>query len=448
MKISRRGFLFTGAAALAATATTASTPAQLLAEVAKQTPPLPDLSTWPAVRAQFTLAPQYLHFSSFFFASHPKPVRDAIEGFRRALDANPFATVEHHMFESSDHSIQTRLCETIAPYLGGKGDEIALTSNTTMGLALVHHGLRLKPGDDVLTTTHDHYSHHEAIRLATAKIGATHRRIPLYDDPAKASTSVMVERLRAAVRPATRVVALTWVHSSTGVRLPVRALTDAVAAINRGRKEAERILVVLDGVHGFGCSEETAADLGVDFFAAGTHKWIWAPRGTGIVWARAESWARLQPVIPSFSDFPIFEAWMNGTPAPKTTATQVTPGGFFPYEHQWAMGAAFQMHEKIGRKRVATRVAELNTQLKAGLAAIPGVTLHTPRDPALSAGITCFEVAGRKPEDVVKRLLERRIIASTSPYKVTYPRLSPSLLNDPQQVETALREVRSIAAAS
>jgi selenocysteine lyase/cysteine desulfurase len=77
-----------------------------------------------------------------------------------------------------------------------------------------------------------------------------------------------------------------------------------------------------------------------------------------------------------------------------------------------------------------------------------GVTLHTPMDPKLSAGINCFEVAGVKPEDVVKRLLERRIIASTSPYKVTYPRLSPSLLNDPQQVETALREVKAIAAAS
>ena len=45
----------------------------------------------------------------------------------------------------------------------------------------------------------------------------------------------------------------------------------------------DRILVVLDAVHGFGNQEEQLAQLGVDFAAAGTHKWIFAPRGTGIV---------------------------------------------------------------------------------------------------------------------------------------------------------------------
>jgi selenocysteine lyase/cysteine desulfurase len=76
------------------------------------------------------------------------------------------------------------------------------------------------------------------------------------------------------------------------------------------------------------------------------------------------------------------------------------------------------------------------------------VTLHTPRDPALAAGICCFEVAGVSPEDVVKRLLERRVVASTSPYKPSYARLSASLVNTPEEVETALRATREIAGGS
>src|SRR6185503_3581622 len=99
-------------------------------------------------------------------------------------------------------------------------------------------------------------------------------------------------------------------------------------------------------------------------------------------------------------------------------------------------GAAFHFHAKIGRKRIADRIRALNTQCKDGLAKIDGVTLHTPRDPALSAGVICFEV---------KRLLEKRIIASTSPYRVTYARLAPSLVNDEQEVEAAVRAVRDIA---
>ncbi len=51
----------------------------------------------------------------------------------------------------------------------------------------------------------------------------------------------MVGRLKRAIGPDTRVVGLTWVHSSTGVRIPVRELAQAVAEVNRGRGENERI---------------------------------------------------------------------------------------------------------------------------------------------------------------------------------------------------------------
>ena len=75
------------------------------------------------------------------------------------------------------------------------------------------------------------------------------------------------------------------------------------------------------------------------------------------------------------------------------------------------------------------------------------VRLRTPRDPALSAGLTCFEVDGVSPVDVVKRLLERKIVASTTPYRVSYARLAPSLVNSLEEVEAALKAVRAIAAA-
>ena len=94
--------------------------------------------------------------------------------------------------------------------------------------------------------------------------------------------------------------------------------------------------------------------------------------------------------------------------------------------------------------RIAERIAALNTQCKAALAAIPKVKVLTPKDPALSAGIICFQVEGQTPENTVKRLMERKVIASTSPYKVTYARLAPSLVNDEHQVEAAVRAVREI----
>src|SRR6185295_2776678 len=122
-----------------------------------------------------------LHFASFYLASHPRPVREAIDSFRRTIDTDPYLVVERSLFESEAANLTLKICREIADYLGGSGDEVALTGNTTAGLALVYHGLLLKRGDEVLTTAHDHYSHHEAIRYATERAGATMRRISLFD---------------------------------------------------------------------------------------------------------------------------------------------------------------------------------------------------------------------------------------------------------------------------
>lgn len=441
MPLSRRDFLASAGWSVVAGATSACSS---LPAVEAAIAPHASLDDWAAVRAQFELAPDYLHFSQFYIVSHPRPVREAVAAYRRQLDANPFITVERGMFESEQENLQRRVRVAAAEYLGAGADDIALTDSTTQGLALIYNGLTLAPGDEILTTTHDHYVHHESIRLAAERSGARSRRAQLYADPAAMSVGEVATALRQAIRRETRVIGLTWVHSSTGVKLPIRALAQVVADANRGRPAKRRILLVVDGVHGFGNQDESPVDMGCDFFAAGTHKWIFAPRGTGIIWAKPECWALLRPTIPTFSDLTTFDAWMEQKAPPATRASAVSPGGFKAYEHQWAMAEAFAFHQQIGRKRVADRIAVLNDQCKEGLAQIPGVTLHTPRGRDGSAGIICFEVNGLTPQEVVKRLLVKKVVASNSPYKITYARLSPSLVNDEREVDAAVRAVREL----
>ena len=416
-------------------------PGSLAAALASESRPLPDLSDWNRVRAQFALDPGYAHFASFFIASHPAPVRDAIEAWRKAMDRDPFQVIEHGMFGSDADNIPMQVTGSIARYLGGNASDIALTRSTTESLAIVYHGLPLKPGDEVLATVHDHYSHHESIRLATARAGATLRKIALFDEAADASTAAIIERLLQAVAPRTRVVGLTWVHSSTGIRLPIREIAAALKA------KHPDVWLVVDGVHGIGAADETIATMGADYFCAGCHKWMFAPRGTGLIWANAENWARLHPTIPNFSELESYTAWTEDrAPSTPANAARMTPGGFHAFEHQWAMGAAFDMHQAMGRARVAARIRELNDRLKASLAGNRKVKLHTPMSGDLSAGLVAFEVEGVSPADVVRRLLERRIIASTSPYAVTYARLAPSLVNTPEEVDRAAQAVHAIAA--
>jgi selenocysteine lyase/cysteine desulfurase len=268
----------------------------------------------------------------------------------------------------------------------------------------------------------------------------------LYEKAAQASADGMTHAIEAAITPKTRVVAITWVHSSTGVKTPVRAIADVVAKANQGRGDADRILLCVDGVHGFGVESVTMGDLGCDFFAAGCHKWIFGPRGTGLVWGRAtpSAWKRLRPVSPPF-EWSYFTAREFGDPAPPTTGAMLSPGGFRAFEHRWALKEAFLYHNAIGKADIEARIHELAAQCKTGLRGMRHVTLHTPMDPKISAGLVCFEVAGMKPDAVVERLLVGGIVASTTPYRPSYARFTPGITNTPEEIDRALAAVRAMA---
>lgn len=304
MYLNRRNFLVNAGVSIAAATVATSGRTRSLAI---DTNPAPnELLNWAGVRGQFdSLSSDYIHLSSFFLASHPRPVREAIEKYRNAIDDNPFLYVEKHMFE-----MPGKIQAAVAEYLGGKPEEVAITNSTTMGLALVYQGLPLKAGQEILTTAHDHFVHHEAIRLAAERAGATFRKIALFDDIKLVSEEEIVSRIKKAIVPKTRVVGITWVHSSTGLKLPIRSIAQVIADSNKGRTEADHVLLIVDGVHGIGVEDETIAEMGADFFIAGTHKWIFGPRGTGIVWAKADNWKMIRSIFPAMAIEP-FMAWIT-----------------------------------------------------------------------------------------------------------------------------------------
>ena len=394
------------------------------------------LARWTEVRALFPLRPDRVHMAGFLLASHPRPVAEAIERHRRGLDEDP-----EDYLHGNEARLESGVRRAAARYLGAHPDEVALTDSTTMGLGILFGGLRLRAGQELLTTTHDHIVTHEALRYRSERDGAPLRKVALYDEPARASADEITGRLARAITPATRIIAVTWVHSGTGVKLPIRQMAEVVARANAGRAEADRALLVVDGVHGFGNQAVRVVDLGCDAFIAGCHKWIFGPRGTGLIWARPHAWAATGPTIPSFDP-----SWRTEPLDQLPAASWMTPGGFHSFEHRWALAQAFELHEKIGPARVAHRIAELNTRCKEGLAALPRVKVATPASTALSAGIICFEVKGHTPAQVVAALKRVGVVATVTPdfYEPAYARLAPSLLTLEQDVDRAVAAVAAL----
>lgn len=376
------------------------------------------------MRAQFPLDPGLAHFAAFVLAAHPAPVRAAIDKHRAGMDADTQA------YLGEDVAFENAARAAAAVYLGATAGDIALTDSTTMGMGLLCGGIRVAPGQDIVTTEHDFFGTHEALRLLSSRTGAPVRKARLYDDPATANEGDIVARLRSAIGPRTRMVVVTWVHSSTGVRLPIKAIAGMLSELNGSREPAQRALLCVDGVHGFAAVDASVGDLGCDFLTAGTHKWLFGPRGTGLLWGKA--WDAVSPVIPSFS-------------GPDSPGQQATPGGYHSFEHRWAVKEAFEFHQAIGRSRIAARIQEQATRLKDGLAGLPSVRLVTPRDPNLSAGLVMCQLASMSPFDAVRRLRDQhKIVASVTPYDDPFLRFGPSIVTTPEQVDQVIRAVAEL----
>ena len=123
----------------------------------------------------------------------------------------------------------------------------------------------------------------------------------------------------------------------------------------------------------------------------------------------------------------------------------MSPGGFHSFEHRWALPQAFDLHLQLGKAQVAKRIHQLNTQTKEGLAKMPHVTLYTPMSAELSSGLVCFDVDGVSQNDVVKRMHDKGIIMSSTPYRKSYARFAPSLINNEAEIDRALAEIRAMA---
>jgi selenocysteine lyase/cysteine desulfurase len=226
------------------------------------------------------------------------------------------------------------------------------------------------------------------------------------------------------------------------MKLPMRALAD-VLADESGRRDRP-VLLCVDGVHALAAEDVRPREAGIDFLAAGCHKWLFGPRGTGIVWGRSEAWAEVSPTIPSFSDVESFVAWLEGRdPGSPTSASAFAPGGYHAFEHRWALAVAFAFRQEIGRERAAERTHTLARRLKEGLREIPGTTVRTPLDEELSAGLVCCD---EPVASAVERLrAEHGVVATLTPYATRYLRFGPSIVNSEEDVDRAVAAVAAVS---
>ncbi|PRA33144.1 pyoverdine-tailoring periplasmic protein PvdN [Pseudomonas poae] len=386
-----------------------------------QTPTATPQDPWTGFKQLFNQDPDYLHFSNFLVTTHPKPVREAIERYRLQIDRNPGLAMDWDLQETWKREHQVR--EWAGRYLNAKPGQIALTGSTSEGLAMIYGGIHVRPDQEILTTTHEHYATNYSLDFRVRKQGTQVRKFALFENANRVSVDEVLEAIKRNIRPNTRVLGMTWVQSGSGVKLPIGEIGKLVDEHNRDRDADDRILYVVDGVHGFGVENLDFPDMHCDFFIAGTHKWMFGPRGTGIICARSEQNNDVTPMVPTFSEDQNF-------------ATTMTPGGYHAFEHRWAVDEAFKLHLQLGKAQVQARIHQLNGELKQRLLAHPRVELVTPESPALSAGFTFFRIKGQDSDRFAAAMMRNRVVIDAVDRDVgPVIRTSPGLLNSSDEIQ-------------
>ncbi|PRW86332.1 aminotransferase class V-fold PLP-dependent enzyme [Pseudomonas simiae] len=376
---------------------------------------------WTGLKQLFNQDPDYLHFSNFLVATHPKPVREAIERYRAQIDRNPGLAMDWDLQETWKREGQVR--EWAGRYLKATPPQIALTGSTSEGLAMIYGGIKVRPDQEILTTVHEHYATEYSLDFRVRKEQTQVRKIRLFDSANRVSADEVLGNIQRNIRPNTRVLGMTWVQSGSGVKLPIGEIGKLVEEHNRNRDDKDRILYVVDGVHGFGVENLDFPDMHCDFFIAGTHKWMFGPRGTGLVCARDPQNNDVTPMVPTFSE-------------DKDFATVMTPGGYHAFEHRWAADEAFKLHLQLGKAQVQARIHALNTELKDQLLAHPKIELVTPHSPELSAGFTFFRVNGQDSDAVAAYMMKNRVVIDAVDRDVgPVIRTAPGLLNSSAEIQ-------------
>jgi selenocysteine lyase/cysteine desulfurase len=380
-----------------------------------------DESYWKMVQRQFPLEEDLVYLNAANVCPSSRPVMDRHLAFLRDFHANP-----SFQNRTKYTTMQESLRAKAAHMLRVSADEIAITRNTSEGSNIVVKGVDLKAGDEVILTSHNHPSNLDSWKVRARRDGFTVTVVPV-PVPAR-SSGELFGSIEQAIRPNTKVIAVTHLTSTTGIQYPARE----IAALARRRG----IWSHLDGAQTFGAFDVNLQEIGPDSYSTSAHKWLMGPLEAGLLYVRAERIPQLWPSI-------VTAGWTENLKG----ARKFEVFGQRDDPRVVALESALDFVGLIGMPVVEARIRALATHAKTKLQDIPQVELRTNMEPALSGGVIKFRLRNVPTKRAYDTLWERHkiSIAMTASGDSEGLRLSPHIYNSIDQIDRAVAAVRALS---
>ena len=185
----------------------------------------------------------------------------------------------------------------VAAVLATDLGSVALTHATTDGMSLAAWSVDWQPGDRAVTTRHEHPGGIGGLYAVRDRVGI---EIEFVEPDPDGDDELTLAAFDAAIRPGTRLVALSHVLWTTGAVMPVERI--AKLAHSRGA------VVAVDGAQSVGAMPVRPDDLAVDLYAVSAQKWLLGPEGMGALWVAPQSADRVRHTTAGWFSFETFDS--------------------------------------------------------------------------------------------------------------------------------------------
>jgi selenocysteine lyase/cysteine desulfurase len=390
----RRHFLSLTGKGLGLAALSSATVASLLKEVQAATKNVAHLTPrqaamdedyWSIIQNAFSVTRGIINLNNGGVSPSPHIVTEALVRYIwQQEDATAYTMWQ--LLEPQSETIRTGLAEVF----GCDREEIAITRNASESLEILLTGMDFKSGDEVLTTTQDYPRMLTTLRQREKREGLVLKLIKIPVPPK--DLSEITAAFERGITNRTRLILIMHQVNLTGQITPVKAVCEMA--------RAKGIETIVDGAHSFAQFQFQQKDLGCDYFGTSLHKWLYAPKGTGMLYVKRDKIEKIWPLMAAESkqanDIRKFEEIGTHSAAPKL-----------------AIGEALLFHNGIGGHRKEARLRYLSHYWMNRLKDVPKVRFNTAFDPAQSCAIANVQIEGMNPSAIGSHLFDKHRIFTT-----------------------------------
>ncbi len=344
-----------------------------------------DEDFWATIQQSFSVTRGIVNLNNGGVSPSPRMVTEAFVRYTwQQEDATAYTM--WRLLEPQSETIRTGLAEIF----GCDAEEIAITRNASESLEILLMGLDLKTGDEILTTTQDYPRMLTTLKQRELREGL---KLNLIKVPiAPKDINDIAQKFEQAITPKTKLILISHQINLTGQITPVRKVCEMA--------RVKGIETIVDGAHSFAQFDFKRDDLQCDYFGTSLHKWLYAPKGTGMLYVKKDKipkvWALMASEDKNKNDIRKFEEIGTHSAAMRL-----------------AIGEAILFHNAIGAKRKEARLRFLSRYWMDKLAEIPKVGFNTSFDEKQFCAIANFKIEGIDPVKIGNYLFDKHKIFTT-----------------------------------